>query len=277
MRAGMGKQENEYRVGTLKLSPLGGGKRLGRLGRLSNLPCVYVWLAELSNTPCLCAYSFTVAPQPKEWSNKVITTGWWFDEEEKAEYVWNTHLENFLSKGNVICIAFGSMSRSAHHFNMFELVLKGLVHGIGKEKLRVLIVDSEGQKIEWLGEARKLIEIEIVKEAPYEVLFPRCIGVIHHGGAGTCAKALHTKTPSIIIPILLWTDQPFWAERLQAVQVAIHIKRLSPTFIHDITSSIPFLTTNSPTESLIHMQSQLHEEGNGAILAVDQLLSRTTW
>ena len=40
---------------------------------------------------------------------------------------------------------------------------------------------------------------QVVQEAPHEWLFPRCAAVVHHGGAGTTARALWAGAPSLIV------------------------------------------------------------------------------
>ncbi|XP_020572535.1 sterol 3-beta-glucosyltransferase UGT80B1 isoform X2 [Phalaenopsis equestris] len=47
---------------------------------------------------------------------------------------------------------------------------------------------------------------------PYMWLFPRCAAVIHHGGSGASAAALHAGVSQILCPFIL--DQFYWAERL---------------------------------------------------------------
>ncbi|XP_020679797.1 sterol 3-beta-glucosyltransferase isoform X2 [Dendrobium catenatum] len=54
--------------------------------------------------------------------------------------------------------------------------------------------------------------------APYIWLFPRCAAVVHHGGSGTTAAALHAGVPQILCPFIL--DQFYWAERLCWLGVA---------------------------------------------------------
>lgn len=49
--------------------------------------------------------------------------------------------------------------------------------------------------------------------APFSRLFPLCAAVVHHGGAGTVARALAAGTPQLILP-LAW-DQPDNAFRVQ--------------------------------------------------------------
>jgi UDP:flavonoid glycosyltransferase YjiC (YdhE family) len=53
--------------------------------------------------------------------------------------------------------------------------------------------------------------------APFRQLLPHCAAVVHHGGAGTVAKALATGTPQVILP-LAW-DQPDNARRVKRLGV----------------------------------------------------------
>ncbi|KAF9603992.1 hypothetical protein IFM89_039346 [Coptis chinensis] len=53
---------------------------------------------------------------------------------------------------------------------------------------------------------------------PYNWLFQRCAVVVHHGGSGSTAAALHTGLPQVICPFLL--DQFYWAERMFWLGVA---------------------------------------------------------
>ena len=43
--------------------------------------------------------------------------------------------------------------------------------------------------------------IRHVNFAPFRQLFPRCAAVVHHGGVGTVAEALHAGVPQLILPI----------------------------------------------------------------------------
>ena len=57
-----------------------------------------------------------------------------------------------------------------------------------------------------------------IEGAPHDWLFPRVAAAVHHGGAGTTAIALRSRTPNIIIPFTI--DNPFWARRLAELGVA---------------------------------------------------------
>ena len=39
--------------------------------------------------------------------------------------------------------------------------------------------------------------------------------IVHHGGAGTTARALWSGVPSVIFPVLVFYDQPGWAALLE--------------------------------------------------------------
>ncbi|KAL6964359.1 hypothetical protein U1Q18_035414 [Sarracenia purpurea var. burkii] len=53
---------------------------------------------------------------------------------------------------------------------------------------------------------------------PYKWLFQRCTAVVHHGGSGSTAAALHAGIPQVICPFML--DQFYWAERMFWLGVA---------------------------------------------------------
>lgn len=57
-----------------------------------------------------------------------------------------------------------------------------------------------------------------IEEAPHDRLLPLCIGILHHGGAGTTGAALRAGLPQIVAPSM--TDQPFWADRMRRLGVA---------------------------------------------------------
>ena len=57
-----------------------------------------------------------------------------------------------------------------------------------------------------------------VRAAPHDALFPRCAGVVHHGGAGTTAMAARAGVPQVLVPHA--SDQFFWAHRLARLGLA---------------------------------------------------------
>ena len=59
--------------------------------------------------------------------------------------------------------------------------------------------------------------VHVVDAVPHAWLFPRTVGVVHHGGAGTTAAGLLTARPTLVCPVL--GDQGFWAQRVQDLGV----------------------------------------------------------
>ncbi|MEO9080359.1 MAG: glycosyltransferase, partial [Rhodanobacter sp.] len=60
--------------------------------------------------------------------------------------------------------------------------------------------------------------IHLVDYAPHAALFPRASVVVHHGGIGTSAEALHAGRPMLVVPHGF--DQPDNAARLRRLGVA---------------------------------------------------------
>ena len=58
---------------------------------------------------------------------------------------------------------------------------------------------------------------KVVMSTPHHLLFSRCAGIVHHGGAGTTTTAARAGVPQLIVPHLL--DQYYWANRVQALGI----------------------------------------------------------
>lgn len=57
---------------------------------------------------------------------------------------------------------------------------------------------------------------------PHHWLFPQMAAVVHHAGAGTTAAGLLAGVPAVPVPIPvpIFTDQPFWAQRIHQLDTA---------------------------------------------------------
>lgn len=58
-------------------------------------------------------------------------------------------------------------------------------------------------------------------ELPHAWLFDAADVIIHHGGAGTTGRALASGKPSLIIPVLRWSDQVQWGRLVQQRGVGV--------------------------------------------------------
>jgi len=61
-------------------------------------------------------------------------------------------------------------------------------------------------------------------EAPHEYVFPNAVFVVHHGGAGTTARALSCGVPSVVVPVLRWADQPLYGELVERLGVGVLVR-----------------------------------------------------
>jgi len=61
-------------------------------------------------------------------------------------------------------------------------------------------------------------DILLVKRIPHELIFPRCSGVVHHGGAGTSHTAARSCVPSIVV--MFAVDQFYWGALLVKAGIA---------------------------------------------------------
>ena len=106
-----------------------------------------------------------------------------------------------------VYIGFGSMGFGKHARTRGQIVVGAV------EKAGVRAVVATG----WGGlEVGSLPDgVHVVEAVPHAWLFPRTVGVVHHGGAGTTAAGLLAARPTLVCPVL--GDQGFWAQRVQAI------------------------------------------------------------
>lgn len=76
---------------------------------------------------------------------------------------------------------------------------------------------TDPEELQMLAYAKQRV-FELDAPVPYAWLLPRCAAVVHHGGAGTTAAALHAGVPQVVVPVL--EDQFFWAARVGDVGVS---------------------------------------------------------
>ena len=124
----------------------------------------------------------------------------------------------------VVCITFGSMVHGGA-----DGVLAACVSAVLSAGLRVCVISGGGVErtvTELSAEFPSLAPsiLHVTASAPHSWLFPRCKFVIHHGGAGTTARALASGKPSLIIPVLRWSDQSLWGELVELCGVGIFLR-----------------------------------------------------
>jgi sterol 3beta-glucosyltransferase len=179
----------------------------------------------LTSVPLLGAYSPKVIPHPKDWTDNVHITGYWF-QEDANEWHPSVELKTFLENGEVpVYVGFGSMAgRDPERFA--KIVLDALTR---TGQRGVIATGWGGMSVMQVPKNAFVLD-----SAPHDWLFPRMSAVVHHGGAGTTAEGLRAGVPTVIVPFTV--DQPFWGARVKAFGVGpepIPASKLTATALMD--------------------------------------------
>jgi sterol 3beta-glucosyltransferase len=174
--------------------------RINSLG----LPARPFFGGKLRNFPVINGFSKRVAGRPFDWGEQVYTTGWWFAND--PDWIPPLELQRFIDHGTKpIFVGFGSMPLRDP-----KKVTAAVLDAANATNQRVIL--STG----WGGLGGNLPDhVFQLDYAPYDWLFPRMKGIIHHGGSGTTGFALHSGVPSCVVPFLF--DQFYWGERTAAL------------------------------------------------------------
>jgi len=164
------------------------------------------------NLPQICAVSPSLCPQPADWPEQKVMSGWWFLA-SGDDYTPPPELVEFL-KQKPVYIGFGSMKANSEfsktlstlaikslHLAGVKGVLLGGWAGLTREALDTSTEEGK-QLYAWAEE--NVFEID---SCPHDWLFPQCAAVVHHGGAGTLAAGLRAGRPTIVCATQ--GDQPF--------------------------------------------------------------------
>lgn len=152
-------------------------------------------------THSLLATDAELAPAPADIPLPEAPTGAMLLDEHRP---LPADVETFLAAGSrPIYVGFGSMP-IARPEQTREMIIK-VVRAVGCRAI-VYSGDSEsaGQNL--------TSDILMVGTLPHALLFPRVALAVHHGGAGTCARAARAGIPQVILPHVL--DQFPWSARI---------------------------------------------------------------
>jgi sterol 3beta-glucosyltransferase len=111
---------------------------------------------------------------------------------DETDFEPDAALAEFVERGAPpVVVTFGSMPA----LNARELT-ETIVQGITRAGARAILQSG----IALLGEKLRLPEtVHLLRYAPYDWLLQRAAGIVHHGGAGTCAAALRCGVPQAIV------------------------------------------------------------------------------
>ncbi len=107
--------------------------------------------------------------------------------------------------------------------------------------------------------------VRVVSNFDHEVVLPRCLAAVHHGGAGTSASSLRAGLPTVVCAV--FADQPFWGAQLQRMGVGstLRFTDLSePTLLAALESAL----ANGTRQRAAELALLLNEE-NASTLTAD--------
>jgi len=156
-------------------------------------------------------FSGILGERQPDWPAPNRITGFAFYDRHTPGADADTGAGRFCSRGRPSGGVYAGVLRSGRR----RRLLRAESRGCSQEWLpSVFLVGDQGRK----DTASADDGVFVTAYAPYSELFPRCAAVVHQGGIGTLACALHAGVPSLIVPLGL--DQPDNAFRAERISVA---------------------------------------------------------
>lgn len=162
------------------------------------------------NQKLVYAISPSIFPKPDYWPKNVQVLGY-HERNKTNHWVPTDSLESFLAENpKCLFVTFGSMLND-------EPEVKTAIIMTAAEKLGIplLINTAAGGLIE--PDTYDKSKFHFVSNIPYDWVFPKVYGVIHHGGSGTTHLTMKYGCASMIIPHII--DQFLWNDILSEAGV----------------------------------------------------------
>ena len=182
---------------------------------------------------------YTISPQlverPSEWPENVKVLGY-HERDKTTNWKADDALQDFLAKHEkILFVTFGSMTnpQPAAKTKIILDILK-------RNKIPAILNTSTGGLSK--PETYNTDLFHFVEQIPYDWVFPKMYGVIHHGGSGTTHMAVKYGCVSLIIPHII--DQFAWNEIMYKKKVGPKGMKISKISKRDLEPKIIDLYTN---------------------------------
>ena len=148
---------------------------------------------------------YTISPsvfsRPDYWNDNIKVLGY-HERNKIVNWQPDKELSDFLEKHNqILFITFGSMINPEPK-EKTEIIIEILE----RNKIPAIINTASGGLVK--PDKYDSGRIHFVSQIPYDWIFPKIYGVIHHGGSGTTHLALKYGCATMIIPHII--DQFVW-------------------------------------------------------------------
>ncbi|TRX58857.1 glycosyltransferase family 1 protein [Fulvivirga sp. M361] len=155
----------------------------------------------LKNGKCIYTISPSLFSRPGYWNQNLKVLGY---NEKKKNDNWHPDkdLTEFIERHDkILFITFGSMINPEP-----EKKTKIFLDILEKNKIPAIINTASGGLVP--PDKFDPEQVHFVSQVPYDRIFPKVYGVIHHGGSGTTHLALKYGCATMIIPHII--DQFVW-------------------------------------------------------------------
>jgi sterol 3beta-glucosyltransferase len=207
------------------------------------------------DTKLLYAFSPAVFPPGDDWSDTIVTTGYW-KLQPLEPWVPPRALVDFIEAGEPpIYIGFGSMPARPS-------VVRAIREAVTRSKRRFIFARGWSEALDLPD---RVLQID---EADHDWLFPRMACVVHHGGAGTTAAVLRAGRPQVIVAFM--GDQYLWGRRIHAMGAGSRMLVSASMTADDLLSAIDEALVPS-VEAKAKEVSQALAREDGVAVAVSTL------
>ncbi|MBL1074551.1 glycosyltransferase family 1 protein [Nocardia sp. 2] len=109
--------------------------------------------------------------------------------------------------------------------------------------------------------------VRVVGDFAHDVVFPRCLAAVHHGGIGTLFESLRAGLPTLVCSVSF--DQPMWGGQVAKLGIGAHLRFTQLTAERLRQALAPLLTPESRSR-VAEFAATLQTEG-GAARAADRV------
>lgn len=208
----------------------------------------------LSTSKAIYTISPSLFPRPDYWPENLQVLGFHM-RHQATNWQPDEDLTNFLEdhkNDRMLFITFGSMTNPDP-----EGKTKIMQEILERNDIPAIINTASGGLVELEEYDPELLHF--VSEIPYEWIFPKVYGVIHHGGSGTTHLALRHGCATMIVPHII--DQFVWDKIIYEMGTGprgVKINRFTAKALE--TKILELIHNGSYKEKAEGVGSQLREE-----------------
>lgn len=222
-----------------------------------------VWSSDLLN---LVAVSPTICHRPNDWKPNDLVCGFLNLPAENTEEPPDG-IEEFIASGDLpIYFTFGSMM--LHELDYIRQAASIWMNTVRRLNYRAIF------QLPWddLDAFESDERVFKVKGSPYNTIFPKCAGIVHHGGAGTTQSSLLAGRPSVVVAHM--ADQFFWGSELERLGVAAPTQKRKSLTAEELAKAIRVMLNKPEMAKQASMLGRAVAQETGVENAVRLIESR---